>query len=215
MRGPGRTSQAPRPYLTKVRVQCRFSTRSPLLRASWKRASTLRPRTSTSGSERASSSPGSERWASRTRPDTAGQGREPARRRRHRNGIREARGDQNMSKLEGMVAIVTGASKGIGAGIARRLAEAGAAVVVNYASSKAGADRVVADITRDGGRAVAVGADMSKEADIRRLFAESREAFGRIDILVNNAGIFEFVPLEAVTPELFHKMFNLNVLGLL
>jgi 3-oxoacyl-[acyl-carrier protein] reductase len=118
-------------------------------------------------------------------------------------------------KLKGKVAVVTGASKGIGAGIARQLAADGAAVVVNYASSKEGANRVVADIVAKGGRAMAVQADMSKEGDIRRLFAEAREAFGRLDILVNNAGIYEFAPLENVTPELFHKMFDLNVLGLL
>jgi 3-oxoacyl-[acyl-carrier protein] reductase len=118
-------------------------------------------------------------------------------------------------KLKGKVAVVTGASKGIGAGIARQLAADGAAVVVNYASSKEGANRVVADIVAKGGRAIAVQADMSKEGDIRRLFAEAREAYGRLDILVNNAGIYQFAPLENVTPELFHKMFDLNVLGLI
>src|SRR5262245_34534091 len=118
-------------------------------------------------------------------------------------------------KLSGKVAVVTGASKGIGAAIARQLAAEGAAVVVNYASSKAGADRVVADITGKGGKAVAVQADVAKQADIRRLFAETKKAFGRLDILVNNAGIYEFLPLEAVTEEHFHKQFNLNVLGLL
>jgi 3-oxoacyl-[acyl-carrier protein] reductase len=118
-------------------------------------------------------------------------------------------------KLTGKVAVVTGASKGIGAAIARHLAAEGAAVVVNYASSKAGADRVVAEITGKGGRAVAVQADMAKPEDIRRLFAEARKAFGAVDILVNNAGIYEFAPLDAVTPEHFHKQFNLNVLGLI
>jgi 3-oxoacyl-[acyl-carrier protein] reductase len=118
-------------------------------------------------------------------------------------------------QLTGKVAIVTGASKGIGAAIARDLAAAGAAVVVNYASSKAGADRVVAEITGKGGRAVAVGADLSKPADIQRLFAEAKKAFGRLDVLVNNAGVYEFAPLEDVTPEHFHRMFNLNVLGLI
>ena len=118
-------------------------------------------------------------------------------------------------RLKGKVAIVTGASKGIGAAIATHLAEEGAAVVVNYASSKQGADRVVAEITGKGGRAIAVQADMSKRADIQRLFAEARKAFDRIDILVNNAGIYEFAPLEAVTAEHFHKQFNLNVLGTL
>jgi 3-oxoacyl-[acyl-carrier protein] reductase len=118
-------------------------------------------------------------------------------------------------KLAGKVAVVTGASKGIGAAIARHLAAEGAAVVANYSSSKAGADRVVGEITGGGGRAVAVQADVAKEADIRRLFAEAVKAFGRLDILVNNAGIYEFAPLEAVTPEHFHKTFDLNVLGLL
>jgi 3-oxoacyl-[acyl-carrier protein] reductase len=113
------------------------------------------------------------------------------------------------------VAVVTGASKGIGAAIARQLAAEGAAVVVNYASSKEGADRVVAEITGNGGKAVAVGADVSKPADIRRLFAEAKKAFGRLDILVNNAGIYEFAPLEEVSPEHFHKLFDLNVLGLI
>jgi len=117
--------------------------------------------------------------------------------------------------LEGKVAVVTGASKGIGAAIALHLAKAGAAVVVNYSSSKEGADRVVGEITGNGGRAVAVQANVAKEADIRRLFAETKKAFGRLDVLVNNAGIYEFAPLENVTPEHFHKMFDLNVLGLL
>ena len=120
-----------------------------------------------------------------------------------------------MSKLKDKVAIVTGASKGIGASIARHLAGAGAAVVVNYASSKEGADRVVAEIKRDGGKAIAVRANVAKQADIERLFAEAEEAFGRLDILVNNAGIYEFSPLESVTAEHFHKQFDLNVLGLL
>ena len=118
-------------------------------------------------------------------------------------------------KLAGKVAVVTGASKGIGAEIARQLADAGAAVVVNYASSKSGADSVVDEITRSGGQAVAVQADLAKEADVSRLFAESKKAFGRLDILVNNAGIYEFAPIEAVTAEHFHKQFNLNVLGLI
>jgi 3-oxoacyl-[acyl-carrier protein] reductase len=118
-------------------------------------------------------------------------------------------------KLTGKVAVVTGASKGIGASIAKHLAGEGAAVVVNYASSKEGAERVVADITSKGGKAIAVQADVSKQADIRRLFAESKKAFGRLDILVNNAGIYEFAPLEAVTPEHFHRQFDLNVLGLI
>jgi 3-oxoacyl-[acyl-carrier protein] reductase len=118
-------------------------------------------------------------------------------------------------KLEGKVALVTGASKGIGAEIARHLAAEGAAVVVNYASSKAGADKVVAAITAKGGRAVAVGADVAKPEDIKKLFAEAKKAFGRVDILVNNAGIYEFAPLENVTPEHFRKQFDLNVMGLI
>src|SRR5947208_16182904 len=101
-------------------------------------------------------------------------------------------------KLEGKVAIVTGASKGIGASIAKHLADEGASVVVNYASSKEGADRVVREIAGKGGKAIAVQANVAKEADIRRLFAEAKKAFGRLDILVNNAGIYEFVPLENV-----------------
>ena len=117
--------------------------------------------------------------------------------------------------LAGKVAIVTGASKGIGAAIAKHLAEAGAAVVVNYASSKAGADAVVAEITTKGGKAVAVQASVAKKADIERLFAETKQAFGGLDILVNNAGVYEFLPLEAVTEEHFHRLFDLNVLGLI
>lgn len=120
-----------------------------------------------------------------------------------------------MSKLNGKVAVVTGASKGIGASIAEHLAAAGASVVVNYAASKAGADAVVARITAQGGQAIAAQADVSKPEDIARLFAGTKQAYGRLDILVNNAGIYEFAPLEAITPEHFHKQFNLNVLGLL
>ena len=118
-------------------------------------------------------------------------------------------------KLSGKVAVVTGASKGIGASIALHLSAEGSAVVVNYASSKAGADRVVAEITGNGGKAVAIQADLAKEADIRRLFAETKKAFGRLDVLVNNAGVYEFAPLENVTAQHFHKMFDLNVLGLI
>lgn len=118
-------------------------------------------------------------------------------------------------KLEGKVAIVTGASKGIGAAIAKSLAAEGAAVVVNYSASQEGADRVVAEITGLGGKAIAVRADLSKEPEIRRLFAETKKAFGRLDVLVNNAGIYEFLPVEAVTEGHFHKHFDLNVLGLL
>ncbi len=118
-------------------------------------------------------------------------------------------------KLAGKVALVTGASKGIGAAIASHLAAEGAAVVVSYSSSKEGADRVVAEIGRAGGKALAVQANVAKQSDIQRLFSETKKAFGRLDILVNNAGIYEFAPLENVTPENFHKMFDLNVLGLM
>src|SRR6202171_1204846 len=119
-----------------------------------------------------------------------------------------------MSKLSGQVAVVTGASKGIGAGIAKALAAEGAAVVVNYSSSKDGADKVVKEITAKGGKAFAVQGDVSKQADITRLFAETKKAYGRLNILVNNAGIYQFAPIESVTEELFHNQFNLNVLGL-
>lgn len=118
-------------------------------------------------------------------------------------------------KLAGKVAIVTGASKGIGAEIARQLAAAGAAVVVNYSSSRAGADKVVADITGKGGKAVAVQANLAQQADVQRLFAETKKNFDRVDILVNNAGVYEFMPIEGVTAEHFHKQFDVNVLGLL
>src|SRR4051794_30144452 len=121
----------------------------------------------------------------------------------------------NTQKLTGKVAVVTGASKGIGASIAKHFAAEGAAVVVNYASSKAGADKVVDEIVKDGGRAIAVQADVAKKADIDRLIAETKQAFGQLDILVNNAGVYEFAPLEQITEEHFHKQFNLNVLGLL
>lgn len=118
-------------------------------------------------------------------------------------------------KLAGKVAVVTGASKGIGASIAKHLGTEGASIVVNYSSSKAGADSVVAEITKSGGKAVAVQGDVSKQAEIKRLFDETKKAFGRLDILINNAGVYEFAPLEAVTEEHFHRMFNLNVLGLI
>jgi 3-oxoacyl-[acyl-carrier protein] reductase len=118
-------------------------------------------------------------------------------------------------KLTGKVAVVTGASKGIGAGIAKELAAAGASVVVNYASSREGADRVAGEIRKNGGNAIAVKADVSKKEEIDRLFEETKKAFGRLDILVNNAGIYEFSPLDGVTADNFHKMFDLNVLGLL
>ena len=119
-------------------------------------------------------------------------------------------------KIEpGMVAVVTGASKGIGASIAEHLASEGASVVVNYATSKTGADVVVKHITEKGGKAIAVQGDVSKQKDITRLFAETKSAYGKLDILVNNAGIFEFAPLESVTADHFHRQFDLNVLGLL
>jgi len=120
-----------------------------------------------------------------------------------------------MSKLANKVAVVTGASKGIGADIAKQLAAAGASVVVNYASSKQGADAVVNAIAAKGGKAIAVQGDVSKEEDIKRLFTETKKAFGRLDILVNNAGVYSFAPLEQITADLFHQQFDLNVLGLL
>lgn len=119
------------------------------------------------------------------------------------------------TKLAGKVAVVTGASKGIGASIAKHLAAEGAAVVVNYASSKSAADAVVSEISRAGGKAIAVKADVAKKSEIDHLFAETKKAFGRTDILVNNAGVYEFLPLEQITEDHFHRQFNLNVLGLL
>ena len=118
-------------------------------------------------------------------------------------------------KFTGKVALVTGASKGIGAAIAVRLADEGAAVAVNYSSSKEGADRVVAEITRRGGKALAVHGNLSKPEEIKNIVTMTQEAFGAIDILVNNAGVYEFAPLNDITPEHFHKQFNVNVLGLL
>jgi len=118
-------------------------------------------------------------------------------------------------KLEGKVAVVTGASKGIGAEIAKHLAAEGAAVVVNYASSKSGADAVVGDITKKGGKAVAVQGDVAKQADVERLLAETKKAFGKLDILVNNAGVYEFSPLGEITTEQFRRLYDTNVLGLL
>jgi len=121
----------------------------------------------------------------------------------------------NNGKLTGKVAVVTGASKGIGAGIAKQFAAEGAAVVVNYASSKTDADKVVDNITKRGGRAIAVQGNVAKKADVERLFAEATKAFGRIDILVNNAGLYDFKPLEEVTDKQFHWHFDTNVLGML
>lgn len=120
-----------------------------------------------------------------------------------------------MAKLKGKVVVVTGASKGIGAAIAERLGAEGAKVVVNFARDKAGAERVAGKIKQAGGDAVTVQADVSKEQDIKKLFAETRRAFGKLDILVNNAGVYEFRPLEALDEEHYRKIFDLNVLGLL
>ena len=120
-----------------------------------------------------------------------------------------------MSDLRDQVAVVTGASKGIGAAIAKGLAEAGASVVVNYAGDKAGAERTVAAIASQGGKAIAVQGDVSKAGDVKRLFDETKKAFGSLDVLVNNAGVFQFDPLESVTEEEFHHEFDINVLGLI
>jgi NAD(P)-dependent dehydrogenase (short-subunit alcohol dehydrogenase family) len=118
-------------------------------------------------------------------------------------------------KLNGKVAVVTGASKGIGADIAKQFAAEGAAVVVNYASDKQGADRVIDEITKRGGKAVAVQADVAKRSEVERLFAAAEKAFGKTDVLVNNAGVYEFMPLEEVSEQQFHRMFDTNVLGML
>src|SRR5690242_2026194 len=120
-----------------------------------------------------------------------------------------------MSKLKDKVAVVTGASKGIGAEIARALAAEGAAVVVNYASAKDGAEKVVAAITKSGGKAIAVKADVAKASEVKALFDETKKAFGRLDVLVNNAGVYKFAPLEDNTEDEFHRQFNINVLGTL
>jgi 3-oxoacyl-[acyl-carrier protein] reductase len=120
-----------------------------------------------------------------------------------------------MSTLTGKVAVVTGASKGIGAGIAKALAAAGAAVVVNYASSKAGADTVVEAITQAGGKAIAVHGDVSKPTDAQAIIDAAVKTYGKLDILVNNSGVYEFGAIDAITPEHFHKQFDINVLGLL
>jgi 3-oxoacyl-[acyl-carrier protein] reductase len=120
-----------------------------------------------------------------------------------------------MSKLSGKVAIVTGASKGIGADLARGFAREGASVVVNYASSREGANKVVSEITRNGGKAIAIRGDVAKETDVKHLFAETKNAFGKLDILVNNAGRYQFAPISDITEDQFHNLFNTNVLGLL
>src|SRR5712692_3386650 len=131
--------------------------------------------------------------------------------RRYRDSSRR----RGMSRLKNKVAVVTGASKGIGAGIAKSLAAEGATVVVNYASSKEDAERVVAEITGQGGKAMAVQGDVSKASDVQRLFAETKRAFGKLDVLVNNAGVYQFAALGEITEEQFHRQFNTNVLGLL
>jgi 3-oxoacyl-[acyl-carrier protein] reductase len=118
-------------------------------------------------------------------------------------------------RLAGKVAVVTGASKGIGAAIARQLAVEGASVIVNYASSREGAERVVNEIIAQGGQARAIKGDVARSADVSRLFTETVTAFGQVDVLVNNAGVYEFAPLEGITEEHFHKQFDVNVLGLL
>ncbi|QNI34626.1 SDR family oxidoreductase [Alloacidobacterium dinghuense] len=120
-----------------------------------------------------------------------------------------------MNRLEGKVAIVTGASKGLGAAIAKKLAAEGASVVVNYASSKTDADRVVSEIAAKGGNAIAVQANVGDRAEIAKLFAESKKAFGKLDVLVNNAGVYEFLPLEAITDAHYRRLFDVNVLGLI
>jgi 3-oxoacyl-[acyl-carrier protein] reductase len=121
----------------------------------------------------------------------------------------------NNEKLNGKVAVVTGASKGIGAGISKQLAAEGATVVVNYASSKIDADKVVDEITKCGGKAIAVQGNVAKKAEVELLFAAAKKAYGKIDILVNNAGVYQFAPLEEITEEEFHREFNTNVLGMM
>jgi 3-oxoacyl-[acyl-carrier protein] reductase len=121
----------------------------------------------------------------------------------------------NKGKLNGKVAVVTGASKGIGAGVAKQFAAEGASVVVNYASAKQDADRIVDEISKRGGKAIAVQASVTKKAEVDRLFTETEKSFGKIDILVNNAGVYEFMPVEEATEKQFHRMFDTNVLGIL
>jgi 3-oxoacyl-[acyl-carrier protein] reductase len=125
------------------------------------------------------------------------------------------KGTMSNGRLNGKVAVVTGASKGIGAGIAKQFAAEGAAVVVNYASSKSDADKVVDEIAKGGGKGIAIQGNVAKKADVEKLFSAAEKAFGKIDILVNNAGVYEFMPVEEVTEQQFHKMFDTNVLGLL
>jgi 3-oxoacyl-[acyl-carrier protein] reductase len=125
------------------------------------------------------------------------------------------KGTMSNGRLNGKVAVVTGASKGIGAGITKQFAAEGAAVVVNYASSKSDADKVVDEIAKGGGKGIAIQGSVAKKADVEKLFSAAEKAFGKIDILVNNAGVYEFMPVEEVTEQQFHKMFDTNVLGLL
>jgi 3-oxoacyl-[acyl-carrier protein] reductase len=127
----------------------------------------------------------------------------------------EERNKMKNGKLNGKIAVVTGASKGIGAGIAKQFAANGAAVVVNYASDKQGADRVVDEISKRDGKAIAIRANVAKKTEVQRLFAEATKALGKIDVLVNNAGVYEFMPLEEVSEQQFHRMFDTNVLGTL
>jgi len=129
--------------------------------------------------------------------------------------LRNERKQMKNGKLNGKVAVVTGASKGIGAGIAKQLAAQGAAVVVNYASSKSDADKVVDEIAKAGGKAVAIQGSVAKKAEVERLFAQAEKAVGKVDILVNNAGVYEFAPVENVTEQQFHRMVDTNVLGIL
>jgi 3-oxoacyl-[acyl-carrier protein] reductase len=134
---------------------------------------------------------------------------------RNKRHGRDSNRKKVMKKLTNKVAVVTGGSKGIGAAIAKSLAAEGAAVVVNYASSKTDAERVVAEIASQGGKALAVQGDVSKASDVQRLFAETKQAFGKLDVLVNNAGVYQFAPLGEITEDEFHRQFNTNVLGLL
>jgi 3-oxoacyl-[acyl-carrier protein] reductase len=127
----------------------------------------------------------------------------------------EERNKMKNGKLSGKVAVITGASKGIGAGIAKQFAAEGAATVINYASDKQGADRLVDEISKGGGKAIAIQGNVARKADVERLFIEAEKAFGKLDIVVNNAGVYEFVPLEEVTEQQFHRMFDTNVLGML
>jgi len=134
---------------------------------------------------------------------------------RKQRSQKEERNKMKNGKLSGKVSVVTGASKGIGAGIAKQFADEGAAVVINYGSDKQGADRLVDEISKGGGKAIAIQGNVAKKAEVDRLFTEAEKAFGKLDIVVNNAGVYEFVPLEEVTEQQFHRMFDTNVLGIL